>query len=149
MAILPSWNPGTDGPVYGMDADCDRVFISGLFDSVSGTFTKGLAALDAVSGAVRWRGIDAIDVNYGTALRVFGDRLFVAGNGPKNIVASTNLVSGSLLIYRPVAVLEAATFFEDRAKRADYAAFDRIMNRTGGEPPRAGDELPKGYKRRG
>ena len=48
-----------------------------------------------------------------------------------------------------VAVLEAATFFEDRAKRGDYAAVDRIMNRTGGEPPRAGDELPKGYKRRG
>jgi hypothetical protein len=47
-----------------------------------------------------------------------------------------------------VAVLEAATFFEERAKRADYAAFDRIMNREGGEPPRAGDELPPGYKRR-
>lgn len=48
-----------------------------------------------------------------------------------------------------VAVLEAATFFEERAKRADYAAFDRIMNRTGGEPPRAGDELPEGWVRRG
>ena len=48
-----------------------------------------------------------------------------------------------------VAVLEAATFFEERAKRADYAAFDRIMDRAGGEPPRAGDELPTGYKRRG
>lgn len=48
-----------------------------------------------------------------------------------------------------VAVLEAATFFEERAKRADYAKFDRIMNRTGGEPPRAGDELPEGYVRRG
>ena len=47
-----------------------------------------------------------------------------------------------------VAVLEASTFFEERAKRADYAAFDRIMNRTGGEPPRVGDELPAGYKRR-
>ena len=48
-----------------------------------------------------------------------------------------------------VAVLEAASFFEERAKRADYAAFDRIMNREGGEPPRAGDELPEGYGRRG
>lgn len=48
-----------------------------------------------------------------------------------------------------VAVLEAATFFEDRAKRADYAAFDRIMNRSGGEAPRAGDEVPAGYKRLG
>jgi hypothetical protein len=47
-----------------------------------------------------------------------------------------------------VAILEAATFFEERAKRADYSAFDRIMNREGGETPRAGDELPPGYKRR-
>ena len=48
-----------------------------------------------------------------------------------------------------VAVLEAATFFEERAKRADFAAFDRIMNREGGEPPRPGDELPEGYVRQG
>jgi hypothetical protein len=45
-----------------------------------------------------------------------------------------------------IAVLEAATFFEDRARRADYGAFDRIMNRTGGEPPRDGDELPAGFR---
>jgi hypothetical protein len=48
-----------------------------------------------------------------------------------------------------VAVPEAATSFEERAKRADYAAFDRLMSRKGGEPPRAGEELPEGYKRRG
>ena len=50
---------------------------------------------------------------------------------------------------RKMTVLEAATFFEERARRADYAAFDRFMSRKGGEPPRAGDELPVGYKRRG
>lgn len=44
--------------------------------------------------------------------------------------------------------LETAEFFEERARRADLAAADRIMNRARGEPPRAGDELPKGYKRR-
>ena len=44
---------------------------------------------------------------------------------------------------------KTAKFFEERAKRADYAAFDRFMNRAGGEPPRAGDELPEGYVRRG
>ena len=48
-----------------------------------------------------------------------------------------------------VAVLDATSIFAERAKRADLAAFDRIMNRKGGEPPRAGDELPEGYKRRG
>ncbi len=48
-----------------------------------------------------------------------------------------------------VAVLDAASIFAERAARADYAAFDRIMNREGGEPPRVGDELPEGYVRRG
>ncbi len=45
-----------------------------------------------------------------------------------------------------VAVLEAVTFFEDRAKRADYGAFDRIMDRAGGETPREGDVIPDGLR---
>jgi len=39
-----------------------------------------------------------------------------------------------------VAALEAVAFFEERRQRADFAAFDAIMARTGGEPPRSGDE---------
>ena len=39
-----------------------------------------------------------------------------------------------------VAALEAVAFFEERRQRADFAAFDAIMARTGGEPPRPGDE---------
>ena len=35
--------------------------------------------------------------------------------------------------------LETSEFFEERAKRADYARFDRIMRREGGEPPKEGD----------
>lgn len=46
-----------------------------------------------------------------------------------------------------VSALETADFFEKRAARADIKAFARIMNREGGEPPREGDELPKGYVR--
>ena len=34
-----------------------------------------------------------------------------------------------------------------RAKRADYAAFDRIMAKVPDVPPVPGDELPPGYKR--
>lgn len=34
-----------------------------------------------------------------------------------------------------------------RAKRADYAAFDRIMAKVPNVPPMPGDELPPGYKR--
>jgi hypothetical protein len=44
-----------------------------------------------------------------------------------------------------LSALETSEFFESRARRANYAEFDRIMSRTGGEPPREGDELPEGY----
>lgn len=47
-----------------------------------------------------------------------------------------------------VSALETATFFTDRRKRANFKAFDRIMRRRGGEPPREGDEMPKGRKAR-
>jgi len=47
-----------------------------------------------------------------------------------------------------LSALETAEFFAGRARRADFGAFDQIMNRPGGEAPSAGDEPPKGYKRR-
>lgn len=42
-----------------------------------------------------------------------------------------------------VSALETARFFEDRGARADFKAFDRIMNRRGGKPPRPGDEMAR------
>ena len=42
-----------------------------------------------------------------------------------------------------ISALETAEFFADRKRRADFKAFDRIMRRRGGKPPRPGDELPK------
>ena len=39
-----------------------------------------------------------------------------------------------------VAALRTAAFFERRRGRADFDAFDRIMARDGGVPPRQGDE---------
>ena len=41
-----------------------------------------------------------------------------------------------------VSALETARFFQDRKARADFKAFDRIMRRRGGEPPRKGAEMP-------
>jgi hypothetical protein len=40
-----------------------------------------------------------------------------------------------------LAVMRTAEFFAERRERADFAAFDHIMNRTGGEPPQPGDEI--------
>lgn len=42
-----------------------------------------------------------------------------------------------------VAALRTASYFAERRGRADWAAFDRLMTREGGEPPRPGDELPQ------
>ena len=39
-----------------------------------------------------------------------------------------------------VSALQTARFFTDRKARADFKAFDKIMNRRGGKPPREGDE---------
>lgn len=51
-----------------------------------------------------------------------------------------------------IAVMEAMAFFELRAERAraraargEPSALLAILNRSGGEPPREGDELPEGY----
>ena len=41
-----------------------------------------------------------------------------------------------------VSALQTARFFEDAKARADFKAFDRIMKRRRGKPPREGDELP-------
>jgi len=41
-----------------------------------------------------------------------------------------------------ISALETARFFRERKARADFKAFDRIMKRRTGKPPRAGDELP-------
>jgi len=40
-----------------------------------------------------------------------------------------------------VAAMATAELFAERRGRADMAAFDRIMSRTGGEPPRPDDAL--------
>lgn len=40
-----------------------------------------------------------------------------------------------------VSALKTAEFFAERSGRADFRAFDRIMNRKRGEKPRDGDEV--------
>jgi len=49
----------------------------------------------------------------------------------------------AMAVAEKVSALETASFFDDRKARADFKAFDRIMRRRGGEPPREGDEVPK------
>lgn len=39
-----------------------------------------------------------------------------------------------------ISAMKTAQFFVERKARADFAAFNRIMSRSSGEPPRSGDE---------
>ncbi len=45
----------------------------------------------------------------------------------------------SVAVAEKLAMLEAETYFTERRARADLEAFDRLMTRKTGEPPRAGD----------
>ncbi len=49
----------------------------------------------------------------------------------------------AMAVAEKVSALETARFFQDRKARADFKAFDRILKRRGGEPPREGDEIPR------
>jgi hypothetical protein len=45
-----------------------------------------------------------------------------------------------------VSALRTASYFAPFRTGADWAAFDRVMRREGGEPPSPDDEIPHGYK---
>jgi hypothetical protein len=40
-----------------------------------------------------------------------------------------------------LSAMQTAEYFASRRARADFKAFDKIMKRRGGKPPRAGDEV--------
>ncbi len=40
-----------------------------------------------------------------------------------------------------LAAMNTAAFFAERRSRADFAAFDRLMRRKGGEPPAPDDTI--------
>ena len=48
----------------------------------------------------------------------------------------------NVAVAEKLAALRTAQYFQARAARADLAAFDRLLARTGDAPPRPGDEIP-------
>jgi len=46
----------------------------------------------------------------------------------------------AMAVAEKVSAMQTARFFEDRKARADFKAFDKILKRRGGKPPREGDE---------
>lgn len=47
----------------------------------------------------------------------------------------------SIAVAEKLAMMQAETFFTERAARADLAAFDELMQRQTGQPARDGDEV--------
>jgi len=47
----------------------------------------------------------------------------------------------SIAVAEKLAMIQAQAYFAERSARADLVAFDKLMQRSGGEPPRAGDEV--------
>lgn len=56
---------------------------------------------------------------------------------------SLNQFIGTALAEK-VSALRTQVVLEERARRADRAAFEAVMARTGGTPPREGDEIVEG-----
>jgi hypothetical protein len=48
----------------------------------------------------------------------------------------------AVAVAEKLSALDTQSFFEERRQEADFAAFDRIMSRSSGEPSRPGDEMP-------
>jgi hypothetical protein len=46
-----------------------------------------------------------------------------------------------IAVAEKLAMLEAETFFTERAARAALTAFDQLMQRKTGEPPREDDQI--------
>lgn len=51
----------------------------------------------------------------------------------------------NIAVAEKLAALRTATYFQERAARADPAAFEHILARSGNELPRPGDEIPRDY----
>ena len=48
----------------------------------------------------------------------------------------------TIAVAEKISVLETEQFFLNKMNEADMDAFRSLLFRSGGEPPRAGDELP-------
>ncbi|WP_295458241.1 hypothetical protein [uncultured Thiodictyon sp.] len=54
----------------------------------------------------------------------------------------------NVAVAEKAAALRTEAYFRERAQRADLAEFDRILGKSGSEPPHAGDEVPEGLPNR-
>jgi hypothetical protein len=51
----------------------------------------------------------------------------------------------NIAVAEKLAALRTAQYFQERAACADAVALERILTRSGNEPPRPGDEIPADY----
>ena len=67
--------------------------------------------------------------------------------GPKRLGTTINQFI-NVAVAEKAAALRTEAYLRERLQRADLAEFDRILARSGSEPPRPGDEVPEGLPSR-
>jgi hypothetical protein len=85
-----------------------------------GSGNEGTSSISFAASAIVMEAVDRLSREGGTSINPF--------------VATA--------VAEKVSALQTARYLADRKARADFKAFDEILRRRGGEPPRAGDELP-------
>jgi len=87
-AVSTSFAPTVNGAVWAIEASGSSLYVGGTFTSVNGApNTRGLAKLDATTGAVDPAFVPPIPYGVVTDLRMVGSRLFVGGTFPKRLAA--------------------------------------------------------------
>jgi hypothetical protein len=72
------------------------------------------------------------------------------GNFVGNVAADDGTTINQFIVgavAEKLSALKTAGFFAERAAKADFDTFDRVMARKTGEQPQPGDEIPESYRR--
>jgi trimeric autotransporter adhesin len=115
-AVIHSWNPSADAPVYALAVLGPRVYLGGAFGAVDGQSRTRLAAVDALTGALdpQWKptvggGVEARVLAFapstdGTRLYVggeFGNISDKSGTKSENNLAALDQFTGTLVNWDP------------------------------------------------
>jgi len=102
-SISTSFAPNVNGDVWAIVPSGTSLYIGGSFSSVNGVARRGLAKIDATTGAVDTSFNAALTSGNVTEAALVSDRLIISGTFPKKILA-VNPASGANTGYINVAV---------------------------------------------
>lgn len=84
---LTTFAPAVNGSVWGLAVSGSSLYVAGTFTSVNGVARRGIAKIDATTGAVDTRFNARLTSGGVTEVRLARGRLFIGGNFPKRLAA--------------------------------------------------------------